>query len=230
MKHNSFINRNQDLINNPNPRLSICLCLDTSASMNGAPIKALNEGVNLFYETLRKDLVASGVAEVTVVTFGANGVRMHADFEGLQRVTTVPQFSTGGNAPMGEAINLSLDKLHQRRCEYRQNGVEYYKPWLVLMTDGDNNGSSREFERARQRVADMCNSNCLDFLPIAVGNKVNMAKLNSISSKHRTMKLKGICFREFFAWLSRSVSSVSCSMPGQERPLHTFAVESWSTL
>lgn len=230
MKKYTFINRNNDLANNPNPRISICLCLDTSGSMYGEPIKALNEGVKLFYESIKQDLVASGVAEISVVTFGADGVQTHAEFGSVNRVANVPQFTAGGLTPMGEALNLAMDKLAKRRQEYRQSGVEYYKPWLVLMTDGKNNGSASEFSRARQRVADFCAGGNLDFLPIAVGNEASMEQLASFSPAHKPLKLRGLCFREFFSWLSRSVSRVSCSTPGCERPLHTMRVEDWSSL
>ena len=230
MKKYTFINRNNDLANNPNPRIAICLCLDTSGSMYGEPISSLNAGVKLFYESIKQDLVASGVAEISVVTFGAGGVQTHAEFGSVNRVTNVPQFTADGLTPMGEALNLAMDKLAKRRQEYRQSGVEYYKPWLVLMTDGQNNGSAQEFSRARQRVADFCTGGNLDFLPIAVGNEASMAQLASFSPSHKPLKLRGLCFREFFSWLSRSVSRVSCSTPGCERPLHTMRVEDWSSL
>ena len=230
MKKYTFINRNNDLANNPNPRIAICLCLDTSGSMCGEPIKSLNEGVKLFYESIKQDLVASGVAEISVVTFGSGGVQTHANFRSVSSVDTTPNFSAGGFTPMGEALNLAMDKLTRRRQEYRQSGVEYYKPWLVLMTDGQNNGSASEFSRARQRVADFCAGGNLDFLPIAVGDEADVAQLASFSPAHKPLKLRGLCFREFFSWLSRSVSRVSCSSPGCERPLHTMHVEDWSSL
>lgn len=34
--------RIEDLVNNPTPRIPICLCLDVSSSMDGAPISELN--------------------------------------------------------------------------------------------------------------------------------------------------------------------------------------------
>ena len=38
----------KDLIDNPTPRVPVCLCLDTSGSMSGSPINELNEGIKLF--------------------------------------------------------------------------------------------------------------------------------------------------------------------------------------
>lgn len=230
MKNKRFINSHRDLIDNPNPRIAICLCLDTSSSMNGAPIQALNQGVRLFYESIQKDIMASGVAEISVVTFGHDGVKCHSDFAGVQTVSHIPFFSAGGCTPMGEAVNLSLDKLVMRRREYCKSGVEYYKPWLILMTDGQNNGSEDEFSRACQRVSNLCASANLDFLPIGVGDNVEMSELARFSAKHKPHKLNGLSFREFFSWLSKSVSRVSCSMPGQECSLKDIPVGSWSSL
>lgn len=230
MKKYTFINRDKDFLNNPNPRISICLCLDTSSSMWGAPIKELNQGVQLFYDAIRQDLVASGVAEIAIVTFGAGGVKCHAEFSGIQNVQNAPVFHAGGMTPMGEAVNMALDKLANRRQQYRRNGVEYYKPWLVLMSDGQNNGSAQAFERARQRVADFCSGGNLDFLPIGVGNAADMAELASFSPQHPPFKMDGLRFREFFSWLSRSVSRVSASTPGRERSIHSIPVESWTSL
>lgn len=230
MNRYTLINRHKDLIANPNPRIPICLCLDTSSSMGGAPIASLNSGVQLFYDTIKQDLIASGVAEIAVVTFGAGGVRCHTDFAGVESVPHAPQFHAGGNTPMGEAVNLALNKLTERRKDYCRSGVEYYKPWLILMTDGQNNGSMKEYKRAQQRVADLCAGGNLDFLPIGIGAGADMAGLAGFSSRHKPYKLNGLRFREFFSWLSRSVSRVSCSMPGQECALSALPTSDWSTL
>ena len=55
---NNLLVRLEDLINNPTARVPVCLCLDTSGSMDGQPINELNEGVRLFYEAIREDETA----------------------------------------------------------------------------------------------------------------------------------------------------------------------------
>lgn len=45
--------RMEDLVNNPTPRVPVCLCLDVSGSMSGPPIDELNQGVKLFMMRLR---------------------------------------------------------------------------------------------------------------------------------------------------------------------------------
>ena len=44
-----YVLRQEDLVENPTARVPICLVLDVSGSMDGEPIRELNEGVELFF-------------------------------------------------------------------------------------------------------------------------------------------------------------------------------------
>lgn len=128
-----FIIRQQELVENPTPRVPICLVLDVSGSMSGDPIEELQEGVRMFFDAIREDDVAQYAAEIAIVTFG--GVARKAlDFFAINRQEVPPMYADGGT-PMGEALDLSLDILEARKTEYRNAGVDYYQPWMVLMTD-----------------------------------------------------------------------------------------------
>ena len=59
----------EDLLENPQSRVAVALCLDVSGSMSGPPIRELNDGVRQFYSELRKDPVAEASAEVAIVAF-----------------------------------------------------------------------------------------------------------------------------------------------------------------
>ena len=56
--------RLEDLVNNPTARVPVCLCLDTSGSMQGDPIRELNGGVRFFYDAIRDDETALYAAEI----------------------------------------------------------------------------------------------------------------------------------------------------------------------
>src|ERR1700736_2540311 len=61
-------------IENNAQRLPLVLCLDTSSSMSGAPIQALNGALREWTRELHDDVSLSYSVEVAVVTFGGQGV------------------------------------------------------------------------------------------------------------------------------------------------------------
>lgn len=76
---------------NPTPRLAVCLCLDTSASM--APcMDELNEGVRSFYEEVQKDPNSKYSLEIAIVTFGPEAKQMR-DFQPLDQQTRPPMLT-----------------------------------------------------------------------------------------------------------------------------------------
>ncbi len=59
-----------EFADNPDPRCPCVLLLDTSGSMSGAPIDALNEGLRTFQADIQEDALARRRVEVAVITFG----------------------------------------------------------------------------------------------------------------------------------------------------------------
>ena len=220
--------RVKDLVENPTTRLPVCLCLDVSNSMEGDPVNELNEGVGLFFYELKKDEIAFYSAEVAVVTFGGFDAECLLDFANLERVPKPPKLEAVGMTPMGEGVNLALDLLEKRLNEYREKGVDYFQPWLVLMSDGSPNGDETELERAIQRVSELEHSKKLTVITIGIGKDADMEVLAKFSSDKSPLKLKGLKFKDFFSWLSRSVSAISQSMAGENVELEPTS--DWGSL
>ena len=143
-----------DLVENPTPRVPVTLCLDTSGSMMGDKIRELVEGVNLFYDAIDEDDDAHDAAEVSIVEFNSS-VSLIQDFASIERLNPIDAINATGGTALGEGVNLALDTLERRKTVYSGAGVLYYQPWLVLMTDGQPNGSSAELERAVHRVTEL---------------------------------------------------------------------------
>ena len=215
---NELILRQGELVENPTARLPVCLVLDTSASMTGEPISELQEGVNIFFHELLNDEVAKYSAEVAIVTFGGN-VDMPLDFASVSR-QTIPSLVANGWTPMGEAVEKALDLLNARKEEYQRAGVDYYQPWLVIMTDG---APTDNISRASQLVDGLTKERKLAVFAIGVGDNADMKELERLSGGRPPLKLKGLEFNKFFLWLSASVSRVSQSVPGNKIDLDPVA-------
>lgn len=219
----------EDLFDNPTPRVPVVLCLDCSGSMMGEPIKELNAGVKTFYQAINEDEIARFSAEICIVTFGP--VQLGADFATLDVRPQPPVLSASGNTPMGEAVKLSLDSLERRKELYKESGVDYYQPWLVLMTDGKPYGGSLELLNQQvNRVTNMVESRKLTVFPIGIGSEADMGTLQRFSPGRSPLRLQGLKFSDFFSWLSKSVSRVSQSTPGDKVSLDLEGVRGWAEL
>lgn len=202
---------------NPEPRCPCVLLLDTSGSMSGQPISALNEGLRVFKEELSEDSLAMLRVEVAIITFGPVTVR--------QEFVTTEQFEPPvleptGATPMGTAINLALDKIDERKQVYKQNGISYFRPWVFLITDGGPTDGD-VWQTAAQRVREAESRNKVAFFSVGVEG-ADMGVLEQVSAR-QPLKLQGLNFREMFVWLSSSLGSggVSGSNPGDEVPLQS---------
>jgi uncharacterized protein YegL len=201
---------------NPEPRCPCVLLLDTSSSMRGAPIAALNEGLRAFRDDLMQDALALRRVEVAVVTFDSD-VQLVQDFVTVDRFDP-PTLTAQGYTHMGAAIHQALDRVQARKEQYRANGVAYYRPWVFMMTDGEPQDEPDEVvEQAAQRIKADETQNRIAFFAVGV-EKANMARLGTIVER-KPLKLKGLNFVDMFVWLSASMQAVAQSQPDDQLAL-----------
>lgn len=208
----------RDLVDNPTPRIPVALCLDVSGSMTGTPIRELNAGVQQYLEEMKSDDLTLYSAETAVVTF-SDDAACAADFNTADRLQ-VEELEASGMTAMGEGLTVALDLLEQRKNQYKSTGVDYYQPILVVMSDGNPNGSRAVLEDAVRRIREQVEARRLTVVAVGIGGGADMHMLSRLSPRQQPVRLTGLQFREFFAWLSRSVASVSASMPGDEPDLN----------
>jgi uncharacterized protein YegL len=197
---------------NPEPRCPCVLLLDTSGSMRGEPLDALMAGLDAFRFDLALDPLASRRVEVAVVAFD-DAARLVQDWTSPD-LFDVPLLDADGMTHMGEAINLALDLVEERKARYRAYDVAYYRPWIFLVTDGEPQGEPEEAMReASRRIREAEEKKQVAFFAVGV-ERANLSKLKQITVRD-PLRLRGLDFREMFVWLSRSMQSVAHSRPDE---------------
>ncbi|HYO52614.1 vWA domain-containing protein [Archangium sp.] len=209
---------------NPEPRCPCVLLLDTSGSMNGRPIEALNAGLLQYRDELAADSLASKRVEVAVVTFGGQVRTLH-EFSTAEAFFP-PSLMAEGNTPMGEAIVRATDLLSERKSLYRQNGILFYRPWIFLITDG---GPTDAWQSAAERVRQGEAAKAFSFFAVGVEG-ANLDVLKQLSVRE-PLKLDGLRFRDLFQWLSNSQKAVSRSQTTDEvRLANPAAPGGWASV
>lgn len=193
---------------NPEPRCPCVLLLDTSGSMQGEPIEALNKGLRVFKHDLQGNSLASRRVEVAVVSFNSD-VRVEHDFVTADRFEP-PELVAQGLTCIGSGIHKALDMVQARKAVYRASGVAYYRPWVFTITDGEPQGEPEQIvEQASRRIQEDEANKRVAFFTVGVEN-ANMSRLGQISVR-TPLKLNKLNFTELFLWLSASMSAVSHS-------------------
>ncbi len=182
------------------------LLIDKSASMTGEPIEQLNAGLQALRKNLQRDSLAAKRAELAVVSFGP--VTADVAFDTVENFSP-PALRAEGDTPMGRAIELALQMIEDRKQTYKDNGVAYYRPIAMLITDG---APTDDWRQAAEKIRRAEETKRLAFFAIGVDG-ADFATLQRISVR-APLHLRGLDYNSLFLWLSASISAVSRSTPG----------------
>lgn len=193
---------------NPEPRCPCVLLLDTSGSMAGQPIQALNDGLQAFRQDLSRDALAARRVEVAVVSF-------YDRLDVIQDFVTVDRFvprslRSGGLTFTGAAVHKALDMLDARKAKYREHGVVYYRPWIFLITDGEPQGEDPAVTAsAARRLKEEEDGNRVVLYGVGVKG-ADMQRLAEMTVRP-PVRLDGLRFSDMFLWLSASMQAITHS-------------------
>ena len=220
---NDYTDNNNLDVTNPAPRCPVILLLDTSGSMSGQPLRELQSGLDQFLRETSDDETASMSVELEIITFGGDA-EIQASFAPVCDIADMPpMLSANGSTPLGEALKLADSELKARRRLYKQKGIASYKPWIVLMTDN--------YKSAASSMKSLGEEGKLQYIGIGIGDEADFDTLRDIlPERPGPVKLKGLCFKEFFKWLTDSLKSVSASSVAEQDNVRLGNVTSWADL
>ncbi len=206
-------------------RVLLLMCLDTSQSMQGEPIRLLNEALTDWASTLRRDINLAATAEIALVTFGAGGVVVWRGTRALpSRSDETPFVPAGqyrppvlkaaGVTPMAKAIEIAMALVETRKLELRSSYLQYHRPLIWLVTDGlptDDQGEySQDWKRLPPVLEQAQQAKKFRFFAVGVGAMDNTGKaVLSGLSPDDNFTLGGFPFHELLPLLSASIEQTA---------------------
>lgn len=183
-------------------RLPVYLVLDTSGSMTGAPISAVENGMQTLVAALRQDPHALETACLSVITFSETATQAVplTDLAAFQP----PALVASGTTSLGDALREVTECIQR---EVQQTSAETkgdWKPLVFIMTDGQPTDSWQNnlaaFNSARTGLVVAC----------AAGPDADESVLKQITDNVvRLDTADSATISAFFKWVSASISTTS---------------------
>ena len=188
-----------------------CLCvlvLDTSGSMNADnAIGQLNQGLQTFKSQIMNDETARDRLEIAIVSFNSE-IKVELQPSLISEIE-MPTLKASGQTQLVRAIEEAQQVIKDRKDYYKSKGLTYYRPWIVVMTDGDPYPANQDIDGIAQKIQEDADAKKYVFFMIGVGNEVHDDVLSKLTtSQFPAMRMDAVNFAEFFQWLSASATVV----------------------
>jgi uncharacterized protein YegL len=206
---------------NPSQRTPCILVLDASGSMEAVVaatgktrIQEINDGLRQLYSELDADETARMRVQLAIVCVGGPAGDVADLLMGWTDVMDFvpPTLVASGLTPLGHGLEIALKTLREHKNTLRQSGIGYTRPWMMVMTDGEPTDKDAQWQAAVQACRGAEAAKECTIFPLGAG-EANMSKLQEISTTE-ALPMRDRNYKEFFHWLSSSLSTQSRSQPG----------------
>ena len=190
-------------------RLPVYLLLDTSGSMVGEPIEAVNNGLQVLVNSLRQNPYALETVWLSVITFDSN-VKQLIPLTGLENFSLpridVPQ---SGATFLGKALELLCTCCSRELLKNTKDSKGDWMPLLFIMTDGNPS----DIGLYREMISLVKLQKFSTIVACAAGTKVNEVYLRELTSNVVSLDTAdSSTIGSFFKWVSNCVNVGSQSV------------------
>lgn len=196
-------------------RLPVYLLLDTSGSMNGEPIEAVKNGVQVMISSLRQNPQAIESAFLSVITFDSVAQQL-IPLTDLASFQMVDLKATGVTA-LGEALKLVAHKIDTEVAKTTMDHKGDWKPLVFIMTDGiptdDWQAGLIEFKNRKTAFTVAC----------AAGSGADIKVLKQITDNVVSLdNADGASISKFFQWVTASIGVSSTKVEDNGKDIQGF--------
>lgn len=181
------------------------MLIDTSGSMKGAPIDAVNKGLVVLVDALKQDPDMIEKAYLSILAFDRD-VKEVLPLTGVDDLDEIPALVTPDYSPthMGKALEVLIDKVNHDVIRNNEGSAGDYKPLLFVITDGKP--SDLEQYKLMTRKIKECKFAII--VACAAGPKAKIEPLKLLTDEKKICVLSNMdekSFANFFICVSQSI-------------------------
>lgn len=190
-------------------RLPVYLLVDTSGSMKGEPIVAVNNGLGVLVGSLRQDPHALESVHISLITFDREA-KLIVPLTPVDSVH-LPEIQTPDSGPthLGEALELLRTQFAKEVLQSTDQQKGDWAPFLIVMTDG----RPSDLQKFTDEVPKVKALGFASVIGCAAGPKASEEDLKGLCDHVvalDTMDQNG--FASLFQWVSTAVAGGNKSM------------------
>jgi uncharacterized protein YegL len=189
-------------------RLPVYLLLDTSGSMAGEPIQAVNVGLQSLLSSLRSDPHALDTVYISIITFD----REVKEFLPLTELADVQleeiKCPKSGPTHLGGALEMVSNKLKNEIKLSTADQKGDWMPLLFIMTDG----KPSDLQKFNEMASKIKNEKFGSIIACGAGPKAKEEYLRQITDNITLLDhMDSASFEAYFKWVSEVVNQGSKS-------------------
>lgn len=200
--------------------LPIFILADTSGSMEGEKIAAVNRAIQDMVSTLKNVEDIRGIFKVSIITFGGDHVIVQQELADVKEIE-LHELTAAGRTPMGKAISTVADMIEDKSIVASRD----YLPTVVLLSDGyptDYDGKSDatredylQWEPIRKmHEGERCKKCMRVAMSVDAGTDLEMLRAFLDNGTEPMMAVDADGIAKLFKWVTMStISRISSANP-----------------
>lgn len=177
-------------------RLPVYLLIDTSYSMEGEALQAVQNGLDSLVTALRQDPQALETAHLSIIEFNSDA-RQLEELKELEEFE-VPTLRVNGMTAMGKALEVLVESIEK---EVLSSNTKDWRPLAFLFTDGmPTDDLQKGIDKLKKIKMGM-------FVACAAGPDADISELKKITEAIVKLdEADSNSISAFFKWVSASIS------------------------